>query len=192
MSLTLTITDLVDATARIRVLSLAHASGAPLPLWDAGAHVRVDLGPTGSRAYSLIRWPGDTAPVWHIAVQREDAGDGGSRAMHAFGVGDTIRTDAPKNDFALGDHAGPALLIAGGIGITPLISMATDLVAAGRDFRLVFAARSHAAMAFGDSLVAAFVDRVTLAFDDEAPLDLPALIAGADPATHLYICGPRL
>lgn len=191
MSLTLNITDLDDATDQIRVFTLAPAPGASLPAWEAGAHIRVDLGPVGSRAYSLIRWPGDDAATWRIAVQREDTGDGGSRAMHALGPGDTVRTEAPKNDFALGDHAGPALLLAGGIGITPLISMATDLAAQGRDFRLVFAARSRAAMAFGDSLVAAFGDRVTLAFDDEAPLDLPALIGGTAPAAHLYICGPR-
>lgn len=191
MSLTLNITDLVDATDRIRVLALAPAPGASLPSWDAGAHVRFDLGPIGSRAYSLIRWPGDDDAVWRIAVQREDAGEGGSRAMHAFGPGATVRVEEPKNDFPLGDHEGPALLLAGGIGITPLISMATALDVQGRDFRLVFAARTRAAMAFGDRLVATFGDRATLVFDDEAPLDLPAMMAGLDPTTHLYICGPR-
>ena len=191
MSVTLTISRLRNATDRIRVLSLVPASGAPLPGWDAGAHVRVDLGAAGSRAYSLIRWPGEDAAVWHIAVQREDMGDGGSRAMHALSPGDPVRAEGPKNDFALGDHAGPALLIAGGIGITPLISMATDLAAAGRDFRLVFAARNRAAMAFGDQLSQVFGDRVRLAFDDEDPLDLAGLLTGIDPATHLYICGPR-
>ena len=191
MSLTLTITELQDATDRIRAFRLAPGPGDTLPGWSAGAHVRVDVGPNGSRAYSLIRWPGEDDASWQIAVQREDDGTGGSRAMHALKVGDTVKMDAPKNDFALGDHAGPALLLAGGIGVTPLISMATALDRAGRPFRMVFAARSRSVMAFGDRLKSAFGDRVDLAFDDEAQLDLSALMGGATPDTHVYICGPR-
>jgi vanillate O-demethylase ferredoxin subunit len=111
--------------------------------------------------------------------------------MHRLRVGDTVRAQPPKCDFALRDHAAPALLLAGGIGVTPLISMATALREADRPFRLVHAARSRGASGFATALSAAFGDVVALASDDEAPLDLDALMAGLEPGAQLYICGPR-
>ncbi|MDC7241428.1 MAG: hypothetical protein PQJ50_13810, partial [Spirochaetales bacterium] len=111
--------------------------------------------------------------------------------MHGFRTGDRISATAPINDFELGGHAGPALLLAGGIGITPVISMATALAAADRPFALHYAARSREVKGFADALGAAFGENVTFHFDDTAPLDLAALFAGIDPATHLYVCGPK-
>ncbi|TNF57565.1 MAG: oxidoreductase, partial [Rhodobacteraceae bacterium] len=191
MTLTLNIAGISDETDRIRVFELTPAGAEALPAWTPGAHLCFDLGPAGSRSYSLIAWPGQQDGRYRIAVQREDEGSGGSKAMHGLKPGDRLTATPPKNDFELGDHAGPALLLAGGIGITPMIAMATALSAEGRDFRLVYAARSRAVMGFGAALGSAFGDRVTLAFDDETPLDLDALMAGLDARTHLYVCGPR-
>lgn len=193
MSLSLIIDRIDDETDRIRLFTLRDAAGGALPAHSAGAHLEFDLGATGTRSYSLIDWPGGGAPgdTYRIAVQREPEGQGGSMQMHAYRPGDRLAATPPRNDFELADHAGPALLLAGGIGITPLISMATALDAAGRPFALHYSARSRAAMGFAGALTDAFGDRVRLHFDDETPLDLAALFAGIDPATHLYVCGPK-
>ncbi|MEM8740778.1 MAG: PDR/VanB family oxidoreductase [Pseudomonadota bacterium] len=185
MTLTLRVAGIHDETDRIRVFELECPAR---PAHEAGAHIDVALAP-GSRSYSLIDWPGQTG--WRIAVQCEDAGQGGSQAMHALALGDALTALGPKNDFPLAEHAGPALLLAGGIGITPLISHATALQAAGRPFAIHYTTRSRSAAAFIDPLQAAFGAALTLHHDDETPLDLPALMGVQSPDTHLYLCGPR-
>jgi len=189
----LVIDRIEDETDRIRVLTLRPQDGEELPPHTAGAHLDFDLGALGTRSYSLIDWPEDSRPAatWRIAVQREEDGQGGSMQMHGLQPGDRISATAPGNDFELGDHAGPALLLAGGIGITPVISMATALAAADRPFALHYSARSRGVMGFADALGTAFGDRLTLHFDDAAPLDLAALFDGIAPDTHLYVCGPK-
>ncbi len=193
MTLDLLIDSTRDETGRIREFVLRAADGAALPAHTAGAHLKFDLGAHGTRSYSLIDWPGDARPAtaYRIAVQREENGQGGSMQMHKFQPGDRLKAAAPANDFELGAHDDPTLLLAGGIGITPLISMATALDAACRPFTLHYSARSRGTMGFADALTVAFGDRVTFHFDDEAPLDLAALFKGIDPATHLYVCGPK-
>ena len=192
MSLNLLIQDIRDETDRIRVFDLTAVDGAPLPAYGAGAHLTFDLGAAGTRSYSLIDWPDHTDPsIYRIAVQREDDGDGGSKAMHGLAKGARLTATPPKNDFALEDHQGPALLLAGGIGITPMISMATALQDTNRPFTFHYAGRSRDLMGFADALEAAFGDQLTSHYDDAKPLDLAALMAGLSPQTHLYICGPR-
>jgi len=190
---TLVIDTIRNETDRIREFTLRPEDGGPLPAHAAGAHLDFVLGDLGTRSYSLIDWPTDPRPAttWRIAVQREADGQGGSMQMHKLQPGDRVTATPPRNDFELGDHDGPALLLAGGIGITPLISMATALQAAGRPFALHYSARSRGVMGFAPALSDAFGDRVALHFDDEAPLDLSALFDGVDPATHLYVCGPK-
>lgn len=182
------IADIVDVTDRIRQFELAP-DGAH-PGHQPGAHITVQLSGIGERSYSLIDWPDAPGTVF-IAVQREDDGDGGSRAMHGFGVGDTISADGPKNDFTLNDGDTPRLLIAGGIGITPIISFATRLNGAGGDFQFHVASRSAALCPFRDRLDASFGERVTYWFDDETQIDLKALIEDAAEDTHVFCCGPR-
>ena len=179
-------------TDRIAEFELVPAAGGALPAYTAGAHLDFET-PAGTRSYSLVDWspPGDAPACYTIAVQREDEGDGGSRHMHGLAAGDALKVTDPKNDFPLGDHAGPALLLAGGIGITPLISHAAALKAAGRPFAFHYAARSRGLMGFADRLEAAFGDDLHLWYDDTRPLDLAALMTGAGPATHLYVCGPK-
>jgi len=168
------------------------ADGAPLPGWTPGAHVDVHLPDGGTRSYSLI----DSAGVWaapvayRLGVRLETGGKGGSRHMHGLRPGDKLRVSAPRNGFALDASTAPALLVAGGIGITPLVSMAAALAAQGRDWRMIHAARHRGAVAFSGELSP---DRVTLHLDDVAggPADLGPAIRAAASGTHLYVCGPR-
>ena len=191
MTQELVIDSLRDLTDRIREITLRAADGATLPPHEPGAHVDFDLGTLGSRSYSLIDWPGDADDMLRIAVQREPEGQGGSMKMHEFALGDRLTVAAPKSDFPLHDHAGPALLLAGGIGVTPIVSLATALTAAGRAFDLHYTTRSKGVMAYEVELAAAFGAAVTFHHDDMVPLSLPALFGGIDPATHLYVCGPK-
>lgn len=177
-------------TDQISVFRFAAADRSALPAYEPGAHVDFDLGPAGIRSYSLIDWPQATGTL-DVAVQREDAGQGGSKAMHALATGQTVTATGPKNDFPLDENAGCSLLLAGGIGITPLISMATRLHAGGQAFELHYAARTASRMGFADSLTAAFGEAVKLYFDDAGPIDLAALMQKQSSGTHVYICGPK-
>lgn len=180
------VTDVTALTDRISSLTIAATVGVALPEWQAGAHVAFDV-PGGTRAYSLI---GDQAGVYQIAVQREDEGDGGSRAMHALKAGDAIAFDAPKNSFPV-DTAQPAVLLAGGIGVTPLMSMAAALQAAGQDYAFHYAGRSADVMAFTGALATQHGDAFHVHCDDApSALVLDDLIASVGQA-HLYVCGPR-
>jgi len=184
-----TILAVEPLTDRITALRIG---GAGLPPFEAGAHVEFDLPGGGTRSYSLITFDGkgDAPDQYYIAVQREDSGQGGSKSMHGLAVGDAVTFAAPKNDFPL-DITAPAVLLAGGIGITPMISMASALRAAGQDVSLVFAGRAEADMAFCNELRTALGDRLHLHFDDKAGvIDLDAVIAKLGEA-HLYVCGPR-
>ncbi|MFC4671832.1 PDR/VanB family oxidoreductase [Seohaeicola nanhaiensis] len=186
---TATLTRLVPLTAQITEFTL---EGDDLPPFAPGAHIRVELPDGDTRAYSLIRMTAADAAVasYTIAVQREDGGKGGSRFMHGLREGVQLRFAPPKCDFPV-DTGAPAVLLAGGIGVTPLISMAAALDEAGQAFAFHYAARSAGVMAYRDALAARFGDRVHLHFDDDASaLNLEAVI-GALGQANLYICGPR-
>ena len=183
----LTVARIQDQTDHIRSIWFA---GDDLPGFTAGAHLKFDCGEAGERAYSLVSWTGrEPSPdVYEIAVQREDDGTGGSRFMHGLKLGDVIDATKPKNDFPLAP--GRALLIAGGIGITPMISMAAWAKSEGRDYAFHYAARSASVMAFGDALAEAHGSALTFHYDDVAMMDLKAVIADGLGA-HLHICGPK-
>lgn len=188
----LTLQQIEDATPAIRLFRFGTANGSALPDYTPGAHLDFDLEATGTRSYSLIDWPGDHDPATYgIAVQREDAGQGGSLAMHALEVGDQVTVTSPSNDFELIPGGSPVLLLAGGIGVTPLISMATALLAQDRKFAIHYAGRSEAVMGFTDRLRTHFANHLTLHFDDVSPLDLASLMADQPEDIQLYICGPK-
>lgn len=179
-------------TDRITTFRIGAAQGGTLPAFDAGAHVEFELPDGGTRAYSLISFEANTAAPDHylIAVQREDAGKGGSKFMHGLSAGDAITFTTPKNSFPL-DTSAPAVLLAGGIGITPMISMANALKAQNQKVQLIFAGRSEDEMAYLTELGEMLGDNLHLHFDDQAGLiDLKSLITKLGDA-HLYVCGPR-
>ncbi|KWF10090.1 PDR/VanB family oxidoreductase [Burkholderia pseudomultivorans] len=169
--------------------------GSPLPGFTAGAHIDVHLPGGLVRQYSLCNHPAQ-ADRYQIAVLRDAEGRGGSRAIHdAVRQGDTVRISAPRNHFPLATGAAHHLLLAGGIGVTPILSMAERLSSSGEPFAMHYCARSTERMAFVERIAAsAFRDRVCLHVDDGEPaqrFDLAAVLAAAPAGTHLYVCGPR-
>ncbi len=175
----------------IACFELGRADGGALPAFSAGSHIDVNLPGGLVRQYSLCN---DSAHSHHyrIAVLRDAASRGGSVAMHEqVREGDTIAISEPRNHFPL-EHAPHTLLLAGGIGITPLLCMAQRLAATGGRFELHYSTRSLARTAFRDE-VAAFGERARLHLDDgdaAQRLDLPAVLAAQPEGTRLYVCGP--
>lgn len=190
----LSVTSKQALTPNIFVFELAHPEGEPLPPFSAGAHLEVQIGEM-TRHYSLCS-PPDERFCYRIAVQREAKGRGGSvRLCEDVGEGDTLRVRGPFNHFALGPPTGqPPLLLAGGIGVTPVLCMALELAAAGRDFELHFSGRSLEHMAFLPLLRSGALARHTRIYADDgqgAPaLDLATAIGEGRPGRHLYVCGP--
>jgi vanillate O-demethylase ferredoxin subunit len=190
-------TVLADGICGLELVAAEANSGAsPLPAFSAGAHVDLHLGPGLVRPYSLCNDPAETHR-YCLGVLREPASRGGSAAVHErLAVGDTLLIGRPRNLFGLAEplQHGRHLLLAGGIGITPLLAMARTLHRAGADFRLHVAARTRARLAFADDLAgAAWSDRVHIHLDDgPAPqrLDLATLLSARRADDHLYLCGP--
>jgi ferredoxin-NADP reductase/predicted pyridoxine 5'-phosphate oxidase superfamily flavin-nucleotide-binding protein len=193
--LALQISGVRQLTPRVRAFELRAASGSDLPAVSAGSHidvpVRLSNGVLSSRRYSITS-PPDRREAYEIAVLREDAGSGGSAAVHAdFRLGLTLNCSLPGNDFALHADDRPAVLIAGGIGITPLQSMAYPLRAGGRRFELHYAVRSSAEAAYLPALRREFGDALRLYVGDEGQrLDVAGLLARAPRDAVFYVCGP--
>ncbi|MET4575616.1 PDR/VanB family oxidoreductase [Ottowia thiooxydans] len=185
--------------ALIRRFTLQPVQGGILPAFDAGAHVRVRIGTADDwRHYSLIDFStaadaGAAPQAYTIAVRMEDAGRGGSRFMHSLQAGDALTIEPPRNDFPLATHDGAVVLVAGGIGVTPLASMAARCRAHGRPVRMVYAGRSRALMALLPELQLLLGDALHVHADEEsgAPLDVGALLDACAPEDRLYVCGPQ-
>ncbi|GAB4347611.1 MAG: PDR/VanB family oxidoreductase [Oricola sp.] len=193
-TLTMRVAAVRNLTDRIAEFTLVAADGNALPDWQPGAHIRVKLPGNGDRAYSLIAFDASrqACSAYRIAVQLEPEGQGGSRYMHSLKAGDTVSVTPPKCDFPL-DADAPALLLAGGIGITPMISMASELAAKSMPFEFHYAGRTREAVAYAEELADAFGSALHLHFDDEPEnaLDLESTIRALGSGRHLYICGPR-
>ena len=191
--------DLLVRTIRLEgqnILSfeLVHPKGEPLPAVQAGAHVDVHLPGGISRSYSLAGDPSDRHR-WLLGVLREANGQGGSRAMHErVRVGGSLRVSPPRQAFALAPAAAHSVLLAGGIGITPLKAMAHALKREGASFEVHYCAKSPANAAFADELTALVgTEKLHWHFDGGDPakgLDIAALLANPKPDTHVYFCGP--
>jgi len=192
--LALVVASVTPLTPAIKAFVLRGANGAPLPAFTPGAHLGVQVmqpnGHAGQRAYSLARPHGD-ADSYEIAVLHEPQGAGGSAWMHGLEEGAVLSAHAPRNDFAL--HRGEAapLLVAGGIGITPLLCMARALAAEGRASEFVYATRSEEATAYLQEVRALGGTLVHDGGDPSRGLDLRALLSAPAPGRHLHVCGPR-
>ncbi len=174
-------------------LELRDPDGGMLPAFTAGAHIDVHAGPGLVRQYSLCNSPTER-DRYVIGILRDPSSRGGSVAIHGGCIeGATIEISEPRNHFPL--HAATrSILIAGGIGVTPMLSMAEALHAAGSEFAFHYCTRSATRTAFRERIErAAFARRVSLHHDDgteEQKLDLGTLLAQADAGTHVYVCGP--
>lgn len=185
----------------VLAFSLASVTGDTLPGFEAGAHVSVHLPVAGKpdriRAYSLINLDAvcDTSlpqQRYQIAVRRDDQGAGGSRQLHELvRPGDLLRISPPKNQFSLDDTQHP-LLLAGGIGVTPIASMAAALQQQGKSYELAYAVRSRDEAVFADALGALCGTRLRLHSDEDAGtyLDIRSLLEQVGQRA-VYVCGPK-
>lgn len=179
----------------IHAFELVDPEGGELPIVEAGAHVDVHLPGGVVRSYSLAGNPADRTR-WVLGVLREAKGRGGSKAMHdSVRVGQTLTIGAPRNAFGL--HTGEvkhSVLLAGGIGITPLKAMAHVLADQGQSFELHYCARTGRNAAFIEELKSIVPpERLHFHFDNGDPargLDIQGLLQHQEEGTHLYYCGP--
>ncbi|WP_244472541.1 Rieske 2Fe-2S domain-containing protein [Methylobacterium sp. Leaf89] len=177
---------------RVVALELVSEIGE-LPAFEAGAHIDVHVATGIVRQYSLCSDPADPGR-YRIAVLLEAASRGGSQTIHdAFHVGRRVRITRPRNQFGLG-KATRHVLVAGGIGVTPLMAMARTLYAQGADFTLHYCAHNRATAPFLDELEGgpfAHRLRVHLGADRDTPrFDPHAVLATESEGTHVYVCGP--
>jgi ferredoxin-NADP reductase len=179
-----------DLSATVREFEIRPEGG--VKPWSVGSHldVRVEVnGREETRSYSLVGLPGDDA--YRIAVKRAQPSRGGSRFMWALETGSELSIGEPNNHFELSFNAPQFLLVAGGIGITPIVGMAQMLAARGANVQMRYAVRSAAELVYGQRLRSALGDRLqTFCSDAGERLDIAAEIAALAPRAQLLACGP--
>lgn len=187
-----TVTFREDQTSDIAVFDLAAVDGGSLPDFEAGAHIDVVLSPDLIRQYSISNAPG--SKNYRLGILKDPNSRGGSKYIHAeLKAGSNLQISVPRNHFPLEMQAEHSLLIGGGIGITPIISMAYALKRKNKSFEVHYCSRSEDKAAFLDELKSEFGDKLILHFDDAGEasrLDLSKLKSTSQPGTHIYICGP--
>jgi len=178
----------------IYLFELRHPEGAPLPAFTAGSHLTVQVPSGVRRNYSLCGDPADTG-TWQIAVKRDGRGRGGSISMaDEVQAGQMLSVSAPRNNFELAAQASDFIFIAGGIGITPILSMMRQLKRTGAaGFKLFYCTRDAAGTAFINELQAEFPGQVQIHHDNgdiNEALDLWPVFEKPG-AAHVYCCGPK-
>jgi ferredoxin-NADP reductase len=192
----LTVSRVRQLTPRIRAYELRSPVGTELPLVTAGSHIAIPIqlanGKTDFRHYSICS-NNMQRDFYEIAVLREEESRGGSRFIFDhFQQGTQLECDFPTTNFHLHADASPAILIAGGIGITPIISIAHTLALRGRRFQLHYAGRSKSEMAFVDELQAQFARQLHIySADENQRLDIMHVLGDAPSNALFYACGPH-
>jgi len=190
--LTLTVNSVTPLTDIISRFELVDPDGGELPSFDAGAHVDVFTKTGLRRSYSLANDPAER-DRYVLGVLREDNG-GGSRWMHGdVSAGMELSVSPPRNNFPLVENAAKHTLIAGGIGIAPLLAMGHALRRGDTEYTLHYCAKSAEEAAFKEDVTDVFGDRVVWYFDGGDPakgIDLEAVLKSPAKNEHLYICGP--
>lgn len=186
------VAEIIAESATVKSFRLVRADGEPLGVYQAGAHVDV-VGPTAiTRQYSLCSKPEDP-DSYVFAVKREDNSRGGSQALHSLQVGDVIQISEPRNLLKIAEGASHHVLIAAGIGITPMLSMARYLDLHGHDFDLHYFARSTEEAVFLGLLEEKCPQKLHthlgIPLDAHEGLFREALSDLPDDS-HLYMCGP--
>lgn len=188
------VVTVVDVAEGVRGIALRM----PTPVRESleGAHLDLGVhidGRTETRSYSVVRADPTDGRILHLGVQRAPASRGGSVYMHALRPGDTLRVTQPLNSFAFRVPAGPLRFLAGGIGVTALVSMAALAARAPAhpDYRFTYVARRRELMPFLDELAHTHGDALTIHTDDRhGRIDLTGFVADCPPQSTLYVCGP--
>ena len=181
----------------IHSLELRALDNTNLPPFTAGSHIDLMLAPGLTRSYSLSNDPRER-DRYVVSVNKDPGSRGGSRHVHEqLRVSDVVKISPPRNNFQLDEAAGHTVLVAGGIGITPLKAMISRLNSIGLSWELFYATRTRAATAFLDELQRLddlHPGRVHFHFSAEskgARLDLKAIVSAAPGSSHFYCCGPQ-
>ncbi len=188
------IADVVMETPDIVRLKLVSENGGGLPQFAAGAHVDVEAAPDIVRQYSLMGEPTNTES-YMLGVKKEVHSRGGSIAVHETArAGARLKISLPKNNFELAVGEARHLLFAGGIGVTPLVSMARELHKSGADFQMHYFVRSNDDLAFRDLIAeSGWMDRVVFHLGIVPPVLeelLGDLLRNPGRADQIYMCGP--
>ncbi|MNJ31734.1 Phenoxybenzoate dioxygenase subunit beta [compost metagenome] len=190
--LSLRVTHLAAEAKDVVLIELRAADGRPLPSFTAGSHLEILVADKQPRHYSLLNDPSER-DRYLIAVGLAAQSRGGSRFLHQqLRLGDTLVSSLPRNHFPLDEQLQRYCLVAGGIGITPILAMVRWCQAHAKDWRLVYSARNRQRAAFYETLRELDTERVHLHFSDEAGghLDTVALLDSLRDGEHLYGCGP--
>lgn len=189
------VTEVVEVNPLIKRFRFERADGGEMPHFSGGSHVVIEMDDHGTRRmnpYSLMSDPQDTKG-YEISVRRDDAGRGGSLFMHRHVVpGMRMQIGHPVNLFPPDARAKKHLFLAGGIGITPFMSMMSQLAPRGVRFELHYSVRSEALGAYVQRLRDAYRERVHVYVDEKGEaIDLKTLLSTQPLGTHLYVCGPK-
>lgn len=184
------VTGVETIADKIVELTFEDAQGRGLPNWSAGAHIELCVGDY-DRKYSLCGAPGDNA--YTVAILREDEGRGGSKFIHdTVKPGMEIKMRGPHNLFRLDEDAERYLLVAGGIGITPILAMADRLKALGKSYEIHYAGRSRETMAYLDRAARDHGAVLSVyAKEDGQRMDLPGMVGALPEGGQVYACGPE-
>ncbi|WP_273149742.1 pyridoxamine 5'-phosphate oxidase family protein [Methylophaga thiooxydans] len=197
-NLPMVVSAIRQLTKEVRGYELKHANGEELPGYEAGAHINVPVqlndGSYSTHAYSLVSMK-QRRHCYQIAVKCETDGDGGSLSIHKrWQVGTKVNLEEPENYFRLHSDDRPTVIIAGGIGITPLKAMAEDLMARRAAFEIHYSAKTRSAMPFYEELSELFPENTRFYFSREKPsnkLDFTRVFNAAKRGALFYICGPE-
>ena len=192
-TLTLRVQEIEQLTPGIKKFVLEAPGSTDLPSFNAGAHIDLQLKNGLVKSYSLANDPRDTNR-YVTAILREADGAGGSLYMHDHvSVGDELTATPPQNSFEISDEAGQHIFLAGGIGITPLLSMGYTLAAEGKDCHLHYCSKSEKDTAFIDEVKSVFGGNLTFYHDCGNPangINLKETFSAQPDGAHVYICGP--
>ncbi|MCG2624353.1 PDR/VanB family oxidoreductase [Arthrobacter sp. I2-34] len=190
------VSEILEETDHIKSFKLVRADGKGFDPYLAGAHIDI-VGPTNVvRQYSLCCPPYDL-DAYLVAVKRETESRGGSAALHdQLDIGSELEVSAPRNLMQVAETGDRHVLVAAGIGVTPMISMAYQLEREGRSFELHYFARSRELAAFTELLEerCGFAEKVRFHFGiprDEQPAVLQEILTGLTGGSHVYTCGPE-
>ena len=199
------VANVVQKSSRIKLFRLIGAEAelqgkhreAPLPEFEAGAHLPIEVtlanGQKVMRYYSILSSV-EERDFYDIAVQREDTGKGGSKVIHeTLDVGVQVKVLPPRSEFPLLADQHHKVIIAGGIGITPMLSMLREVIKSHASFEFHYTARSEADLAFKEEVMALAGDRAffyTSNAEKAKRLDLEYLIQQVKTQSHVYMCGP--